>query len=409
MASRRSGRGLDWLNFFVANVQTGFGPFIAVYLTTEAWTQAEIGQALSLGTIAVMLSQLPAGAFVDRLRDKRLVAAGAGIAVAASAVLFAAVPDRPAVMLAEVLHSVASALLGPAIAAISLGLAGYGGLGLRLGRNARFASLGNGSAALVLGLCGAYVSSRAVFWLTAILMLPALFALSQVQAAEFRTQVADPAAGQGAASLLLDTFALLSDRHVLAFAGCVVLFHLANAALLPLVASDVTREAGDMANLFIAISIVLPQAVVTLISPWVGRAADRRARRLVLTLGFAAVPLRAALFALVIDRPELLVAAQVLDGVSAAVFGVTVPVVAADLTRHSNQFNLCMGVFGLASAAGATASTFLAGRIADAASETTALLALAGCGILAALAVLLASGRRHPHALPLDVAVEPAS
>jgi MFS family permease len=111
MASARSLAGLDWLNFSVANAQTGFGAFIAVYLTTEAWTQAEIGEALSLGTIAAMLAQIPGGAAVDRLRDKRVAAAIAAFALAASALLFAATPTKPAVMLAEVLHSLASCLL----------------------------------------------------------------------------------------------------------------------------------------------------------------------------------------------------------------------------------------------------------------------------------------------------------
>ena len=57
-----AGSGLDWFNFFVANIQTGFGPFIAVYLTTQGWTQTQIGLALSVGTLAAMASQLPAGA-----------------------------------------------------------------------------------------------------------------------------------------------------------------------------------------------------------------------------------------------------------------------------------------------------------------------------------------------------------
>jgi MFS family permease len=146
MASARSLAGLDWLNFSVANAQTGFGAFIAVYLTTEAWTQAEIGEALSLGTIAAMLAQIPGGAAVDRLRDKRVAAAIAAVALAASALLFAAAPTKPAVMLAEVLHSLASCLLAPALAAISLALVGRDRLGERLGRNARFASFGNGIA-----------------------------------------------------------------------------------------------------------------------------------------------------------------------------------------------------------------------------------------------------------------------
>lgn len=102
-------RGLDALNALVAGSQTGFGAFIAVYLTSQAWTQGAIGQALSVGTIAAMLSQVPAGALVDRMRSKRLAVLAGGAAVALSALLFAATPARLPVLLAEVLHGLQAA------------------------------------------------------------------------------------------------------------------------------------------------------------------------------------------------------------------------------------------------------------------------------------------------------------
>lgn len=388
MAARRGLGGLDWLNFFVANVQTGFGPFIAVYLTTQAWTQAEIGEALSLGTAVAMVSQLPAGALVDRLRDKRSAAAVAGCAVAASALLFAVAPTRLAVLAAEILHSFGSAMLGPAIAAISLALVGHAGLGERLGRNARFASLGNALAAGALGTCGAYFSSRAVFWLTALLMIPAMVALRATRAAPVTPEEATPQPASAPGNRRGELWTLLANRRTVAFAASAALFHLGNAALLPLAAGNVTREAGDVANLLIALSIILPQGIVAAISPWVGRAADHRGLRAVLVAGFAAVPLRAALLAVVADDPVLLVAVQALDGVSAAVFGVLLPVVAADLTRGTGRFNLCMGVLGLASAAGGALSTLLAGLVADDWGQRAAFLVLAACGVLASLSAL---------------------
>lgn len=417
--SAQSLRGLDWLNFFVANVQTGFGPFVAVYLTTKAWTQAEIGEVLSLATVVAMLSQIPGGAVVDRLRDKRLAAAVSGVAVAASAVLFAASPTKPAVVLAEVLHAFASCMLGPALAAISLALVGRHALGERLGRNARYASLGNGAAAAVLGLCGAYVSNRAVFWLTAALMVPGMVALAAIRREDLagaaparpplpasddrgngirRPEKGSPDRGRGAALLLLlrDVLSLLRSRRVLLFAACVGLFHVANAAILPLAAGEVTRNgAGSTANLLVAACIVLPQLLVAVVSPLVGRAADRVGHRPVLLAGFAALPARACLLA-VVDSPVLLVAVQVLDGISAAVFGVMLPLVAADLTRGpaaAGRFNLCLGVLGLAASLGATLSTLLAGGIADEWGVRTAFLALAVCGGAAVLAVFAAVPR----------------
>ena len=171
-------RSLDWLNLFVGNIQTGFGPFIAVYLTTRGWTETSIGLALSLGTVAAMASQIPAGALVDAIRHKASVVLLSILSFSISALLFAINPAPLAVYVVEILHSFSSCTLSPAIAAISLAVAGPTVLGLRFGRNARFAAIGNGVGAVLMGACGYYVSERAVFFLTAAMTLPALVPLA---------------------------------------------------------------------------------------------------------------------------------------------------------------------------------------------------------------------------------------
>lgn len=380
---------LDALSFFVADVQTGFGPFIAIYLSTSGWSEGQIGRALSVGTIAAVASQLPGGALVDRLADKRIAVGGSCLIVAAAALLFALSASTASVMVAEVLHSFGSAMLGPAIAAVSLALVGQVGLGGRLGRNARFAAIGNGFAAALLGTVGAYFAPGSVFWLTAAFMVPGLALLPLI-----RTPVRPgsiPSAEPGGA--FGDLRALCADRRVLAFAACVALFHLANAALLPIAAADLTHRIGQKANIVLAAAVVVPQAIVALVSPAVGTVADRRGPRLVLVLGFAAVPLRALLLAFVSD-PTLVIAVQALDGIGAATFGTMVPLVAAELTRDTSRFNLCLGVFGLATAAGATVSTSLAGGIADRVGNPAAFSTLAACGLLAVAAAWLAAPRR---------------
>ena len=273
------------LNFFVADVQTGFGPFVAVYLTTHKWTQVQIGIALSVGTVVGMLSQVPAGALVDAAKNKRAVASVALCGVIAAALLLAIQPTQLPVLVAQVLHAFASCVLTPTIAAISLHLVGYPALSERLGRNARFAALGNGLTAGVMGATGAWLSSRAVFVLTAALCVPALITLLGI--------------GHGLHSRQQTTVRardwprlrkLFSDRRLLVFAVCVALFHLSNAAMLPLAAAAVTMRAGSTANLIIAACILVPQGVVALLSPWVGRQAAVLGRRPMLLLGWAALP-----------------------------------------------------------------------------------------------------------------------
>ena len=177
--SRASRRGLDWFTFFVADIQTGFGPFLSVYLTTQKWTQVDIGLVLSIGSIAGLLGQVPGGWMVDAARSKRRAAMLAVIGIGVSALLIAVCAGVRDDRAAKLLHVGASSVLGPAIAAITLGLVGHAAVGPRLGRNARFAAIGNGLAAGVMGACGYFVSAQAVFFVTAVLAIPTLLALSR--------------------------------------------------------------------------------------------------------------------------------------------------------------------------------------------------------------------------------------
>ena len=334
-----------------------------------------------------MVAQVPCGALVDAVARKGRVAGAAVIAIVASALLLAVYPARLPVFAAEVLHGLASCVLTPAIAALSLAAVGGGArFGERLGRNARLAAIGSGVAAAAMGAVGFYVSERAVFLLAGALALPALLALRLVRAGQCAA-VAAAAQRLGPA---------LADRRLLVFAACCALFHLANAAMFPIAAVEVTRRAGSMGELIIAACLVVPQGLVAVLSPWVGRVAERWGRRRILLLGFAALPVRGALFA-VLANPYAVVAVQALDGVSAAVFGVLLSLVVADITRGTGRFNLCMGAVGLAIGAGATLSTGLAGLIADHFGTSAAFGALAGVGLAATalLAVAMPETRRR--------------
>jgi MFS family permease len=357
-------RGLDWFVFFVADVQTGFGPFVSVYLTVQHWTQFDIGLVLSAAGVVSLLGQMPGGALVDAARSERFVAGLAVIAICVSALTYAALPIFPIVLAGSVLHALASCVLGPAMAAISLGLVGHMAIGARLGRNARFASVGNGLAAAAMGAVGYLISARAVFIVTVLLLVPALLALRTIAPTEI-----DPERAHGAVPRRRDKppiriSALMRNRPLLIFAGCLLLFHLANAAMLPLVASVVTMQSSRWATVLIAACIVVPQLVVAALSPWVGERADSWGRRPLLLLGFAALPIRGLLFVFV-SNPYLLVAVQLLDGVTAAALAVLVPLVVADVTRGSGHFNLGQGAVGTATGIGAALSATFAGYMTD--------------------------------------------
>jgi MFS family permease len=385
--SLRSRRGLDWFVFFLADVQTGFGPFITVYLTAQAWTQTDIGLVLTAGSLVALFGQMPGGAIVDAARSEKLVAAISIGAIAASALALAAAPVFPAVLLSQIVHAGASCVLGPALAAISLGLVGYHGIGERLGRNARFAAIGNGLAAGAMGACGYFISDRFVFVATALLVAPTFWALWRIRSEEIDPEGAHggPHPG-GLKPVATGLLRLASDRRLLALAGCVLLFHLANAAMLPLMGGVVTTRSAQWATVLIAACIIVPQIAVAIFSPWVGRQAQAWGRRPILLAGFAALCIRGVLFAAVAN-PYALVAVQLLDGVSAAALGVMVPLIVADVTRGTGRFNLALGFIGSAVGIGASASTTLAGYLSDHFGSAVAFFGLAG---IAAAGVALA-------------------
>ncbi|MDO8401520.1 MAG: MFS transporter [Bradyrhizobium sp.] len=387
--SRQSLRGLDWFIFFLADVQTGFGPFIAVYLTTQKWTQVEIGFVLSIGGIVGLIGQMPGGAIIDAARSERLVASLAVATIGVCALGYAIWPIFPVVVAAATLHATASCVLGPAIAAISLGLVGPRAIGERLGRNARFASLGNGSAAALMGACGYFLSSRSVFVVTALLAIPTMLALGRIREREIDVAQAHGAVVRDVADVsTTSVWSLLRRRPLLIFAGSVLLLQLANAAMLPLMAGVVTTRSSQWAPVLIAFCIIVPQAIVALGAPWVGRMAQRWGRRPFLLAGFGALAIRGLLFAVVTD-PYLLVAAQIFDGITAAVFAVMIPLIVADVAFGSGHFNMAQGIVGTATGIGASLSTVLAGYAADRLGTNIAFMGLAGVAATGLAMILL--------------------
>jgi MFS family permease len=394
--STRSRRGLDWFIFFLGDIQTGFGPFIAVYLATQKWSQTDIGLVLSVGALVGLLSQVPGGWLVDSVRSERSAAAAAVAAIGASAFMIAVWPIFLAVAASRALQAAASSVLGPAVAAISLGLVGRNALAGRLGRNARFASAGNGAAAVIMGAFGHFVSAQSVFFVTAAFTLPALASLFRIREAEV-----NPASAHGgepeekSAGIGPGLITLLKKRSMLVFIAGIAFFQLANAPMLPLVAAELTRTASSWAVALIGACIVAPQIIVALFAPWVGRLAQRIGRRPLLIAALAVLPVRGVLLAS-FGGAAPIVAIQMLDGVSAAVLGVLIPLVAADISFGTGHFNLAQGVIGMSIGLSAALSTTAAGYVADTYGANTAFLVLGATGCAGALLLLVFMPETRP-------------
>jgi MFS family permease len=379
---RQSLQGLDWLNFFLAGILTGFGPFVALYLAGRDWTPVEIGFVLSVSGLTGLLIQVPSGVLLDVVRSKRTFVAIGVATIGCAALIFTLRPSFTPVLMAEVLLGVTGGSVGPAVAAISLGLVGNDRLAERLGRNQRFAAIGGFATAGVMGLLGHLFSSQAIFFVTAALTFPTLIALGQVRAGDVRLVRARGAPGDYPPERHPRTArgTLGTNDRLLVFASCIVLFQLANASVLPLV----IEERSHASSLLTSVLVSTPQIVVAILAPWVGRSARSWGRRPLLLVGLGMLPIRAACFALT-DDPMLLASVQMFDGISAAVIGVLTPLIIADITKGTGLFNRGQGFVGTFSGTGAALSTTLSGYLAQNFGGTAAFYFIMGVALTAVI------------------------
>jgi MFS family permease len=374
---------LDAVNFFLAGVLAGFGPYVAVYLANQCWTQERIGFVLSAGALAGLLAQAPGGELLDRIRSKRMIVALSVLVVAFSAMILEFRPDFSLVLVALTLQGITGGIIGPAIAAITLGLVGHAALSERLGRNQRFASTGSLTAAGLMGVIGYIFSYQAIFLVVAALTLPLLAALARIHTNDihFGRSCGAPHHHTSDHPARAGRMNLWKSPGLLVLGVGLFLFQLANASMLPLVGEGLIYHGDRGSSLIVSALIVLPQIIVALMAPWVGRQAETWGRRPLLLLGFGALPLRALLFSLFTD-PPLLLAFQLLDGVSGAVLGVMTALIIADATNGTGRFNLAQGLIGTASGIGASLSTTLFGLIAMTFGQTIVFLSIASVGVV---------------------------
>jgi MFS family permease len=380
--SDQSRQGLDWMNFFLADVQTAFGAFVAFYLADLGWTKDQVGLALTVGTLAAVISQIPGGALVDALRWKRALAAIGISMLCASALILALIPRGGLVFFAELLHGLTAGIVTPTIAAISLGLVGRRAMSVRTGRNYRFNAAGNALTAGLMGLAGQYFAKSAIFFGAAALCVPALIALSRIRADEIDYARARNAGRGRQAQSYSRIFDLGKNHNLYIFAACVFLFQLADASLLPVIGQNLAQSKAEYASLLMAGLIVVPQIVVALLSPWVGYHSEKWGRKPLLLLGFGLEIVRVVLFAFSADASILLIA-QVLGGISAAAVTVLTVLVITDLTTGTGRFNLVRGSVGTLLAIAASISTTATGFIFEGLSQWAGFLILAAISVVA--------------------------
>jgi MFS family permease len=380
-------RSLDAVNFLLADVRGALGPYLNVFLITQQhWSQTEVGWVTTISGLLGIVAQTPAGAAIDATRRRRGAVVLALIVLGIGAAVIFAWPHFWPVLMANTGIAVVGDVFGPAVAAVTLGLYTRARLARQMGRNAAFDHAGNVAIAAVAGAVGYVVSQRAVF-----LMVPVFAALAAIAMLSIPARAIDEdrARGlddgektQGPAGYLT----LLRSRPLVVFALCAMLFHFANAPLLPLVGQKLAQSHPAWATAMMSSCIIAAQLIMLPVALAVGRTADLLGRKPILLLGFAVLPVRAVLYTFS-DSAAWLIAVQLLDGVGAGIFGAITPLIVADLMRGTGRFNLAQGAVATTQGIGASVSGLAAGIIVDHAGYSAAFLTsgAAACGALAAL------------------------
>lgn len=388
---RQASRALDAANFFLADVRDGLGPYLAIYLLTEKkWDEASIGLVMSVAAIIGIVAQTPAGALVDATRAKRSIMIGAALLVTIPSLLLPWMSSFVSVASSQAIAQAAGVLFPPALAAVTLGIFGHNTFTRRIGRNETFNHAGNACAAAAAGAAAYVWGPTAVFYLLAAMALGSLLSIAAIPESAIDHDLARGLSDSDSKEDKPSGWTVLvTCRPLMVFAICSLLFHLANAAMLPLVGQKLALQDKNIGTSLMSACIVAAQIVMVPVAMLVGTKADKWGHKTFFLAALLVLPVRGVLYTLSDDR-FWLVGVQLLDGVGAGIFGAIFPVIVADLMRGTGRFNLAQGAVITAQGIGAALSTSLAGLIVVHFGYSAAFVTLGAIGAMGAAIFLFA-------------------
>jgi predicted MFS family arabinose efflux permease len=367
----------------MADVRDGLGPYLAVFLKgSQNWQSGEIGIAMAASSVAAAVCQIPAGLLVDHSKMKRLLVAASGLMIAAACLLIAFFPILPVVVAGQVILGAASAVIPPALAALSLGIVGRKLLPGRISRNEGFNHAGNFTAAAAVGVLGTSIGYDWIFYLVCGFAVASAAVVLLIDPTEIDHELARGGEAKGQPMPLRELF---RRRDLVIFLASVVLFHFGNAAMLPLAGQVLAKAHPGADTAALSACIIAAQLVMVGVAAAVGKAMQRGiGRKTIFLVALAVLPVRGILFSFT-TNPIGVVAIQLLDGVSAGIFGVISIIIAADLMRGTGRFNLAQGLTALAVGVGAGLSNLVAGFVVQWFGYPVGFLflaAVAGCALV---------------------------
>jgi MFS family permease len=353
------------LNFFMADMQAGIGPFLGVFLLAHGWESGLIGTVMTIGGVAGMLMTTPAGALVDATKRKKLYVIIPGICTVIASGIVLLSQSFWLVTLSQVSTAIAGAAIGPAVAGITLGIVRQAGFNRQVGRNQALNHAGNMVGAGLSGLLGWQFGFTAVLFLAALFGILSIVSVLMIPSAaidddEARglNKNADDGGKVGGFTVLLEC------KPLLILAAALACFHLGNGAMLPLYGLAVVSSKQANPAAFVATTIVVAQGVMILASLIAMRLAEKKGYWLVLLISFIALPIRGAIAAHVMNKWGVY-PVQILDGIGAGLQSVAVPGLVARILNGTGRVNVGQGAVMTVQGLGASLSPAIGGWIAQ--------------------------------------------
>ena len=382
--SIRSLQALCLTSFFIADVRDGLGPFLGIFLTQRHWQPDDIGLLMTAGGVAGLLATLPAGFITDASKNKRLILSLLCVLITGTTLLLWFSQANAVVAFSQIVSGICAAFVGPLITGITLGLTGQQGFSAQMGKNEAFNHGGNFITALIAGGIAWYWGIGGIFILMTCTMLLTLIALTGIRSSDIDDNAARGL--ESGASAQVPDFSVLAKNKPLLITGLtLLLFHLANAALLPMLSMRVAAAPGAVnPGLYAAATVIISQLVMIPVAIWTAGRIDRVGYWRLIMLALLVMPVRAALAASS-AAPLMMVPVQILDGVAAGVLGVVVPSFIVVLLRGNGHVNAGQSVVMLMQGVGAAMSPALTGMIAGHYSFATAFSVLSVIALTALL------------------------
>jgi predicted MFS family arabinose efflux permease len=358
-------RPLLSLNFFMADMQAGIGPFLGVFLLAHGWQSGLIGTVMTVGGVAGMVMTTPAGALVDSSKRKKLYVIIPGICTVIASGIILLSQSFWLVAVSQVATAIAGAAIGPAVSGITLGIVRQAGFNRQNGHNQALNHAGNLVGAGLSGLLGWQFGFTAVFWLAALFGVLSIASVLIIPSdaidddeARGLSKAGDKAGKVGGITVLLEC------KPLLILAAALACFHLGNGAMLPLYGlAVVANKQGDPAG-FVALTIVVAQGTMVLASLIAMRLAEKQGYWLVLLMSFIALPIRGAIAAHVMNKWGVY-PVQILDGIGAGLQSVAVPGLVARILNGTGRVNVGQGAVMTVQGLGASLSPAIGGWIAQ--------------------------------------------